>query len=144
MGQFVRTKNDVIINKITKIESCLKRIGDTYTGKLIDLENFDIQDIVTVNLWRACQAAIDLAMHICMAEKLGAPQTSADAFEFLYNEEIITKEVADKMKKMVGFRNIAAHDYQSLNLNILKNILDHHLTDFTDFTSFVLKTVKID
>jgi len=137
-------KNDVIINKVTTIEHCLKRLNDTYTGKLSDLENFDIQDIITINLQRACQAAIDLAMHICMIEKLGPPQKSSDAFEFLHKRKTITKEVADKMIKMVGFRNISVHDYQALNLNILKSILDYHLSDFTDFTALILKTITID
>jgi len=95
-------KNDVIINKVTVIENCLKRINDTYTGSDNDLENFDIQDIITINLQRACQAAIDLAMHICMVEKLGSPQASADAFEILHESKIIPKEIANRMKKMVG------------------------------------------
>jgi len=137
-------KSDVIINKVTIIERCLKRINDTYTGKLSDLENYDIQDITIINLQRACQAAIDLAMHICMIEKFGSPQTSSDAFVFLHKSNIITKEVADKMKKMVGFRNIAVHDYQALNLDILKSILDYHLSDFTDFTTLLLKSIEID
>jgi len=137
-------ENDVIINKTTTIERCLKRLADTYSGNFNDLEDLDKQDIMMINLQRACQATIDLAMHICMSEKLGPPQKSSDAFEFLCAAKIITKDVSDRMIKMVGFRNTAVHEYQALNLNILKSILDHHLSDFTDFTALILKTVVID
>jgi len=137
-------ENNVIINKVTTIENCLKRLDDTYTGELSDLENLDRQDVIILNLQRACQASIDLAMHMCMHQSLGPPQNSADAFEFLSEAEIITATVAKKMKKMVGFRNTAIHDYQALNLKILQSILEHHLTDFTDFTALILKTIKLD
>ena len=40
---------------------------------------------------------------------------------------------------MVGFRNIAVHDYQALDLDILEAILDKHIDDFKDFTKIVLK-----
>ena len=40
---------------------------------------------------------------------------------------------------MVGFRNIAVHDYQTLNLDILKQIVENHLGDFTSFTKQILK-----
>ena len=135
-------ENNVVINKITTIENCLKRISDKYTGDFSVLEDFDMQDIIILNLQRACQAAIDLAMHICMREMLGPPQSSADAFEFLGKAEIITKEVAERMKKMVGFRNTTVHDYQALNLKILKSILDHRLPDFTSFSHSILKNIK--
>jgi len=140
----MEAKNNVIFNKATIIERCLRRVTETYTGEFSDLEDFNIQDIIILNLQRACQASIDLAMHLCMSERLGPPQNSADAFEFLYNEQFITKDVAEKMKKMVGFRNTTVHDYQALNLKILKNILDYHLSDFTDFTKLILKRVDVE
>jgi len=38
---------------------------------------------------------------------------------------------------MIGFRNIAIHDYQALNLDIVVNIVLHRLDDFKDFVSEV-------
>ena len=37
------------------------------------------------------------------------------------------------MQGMVGFRNIAVHDYQNLNLEIVVAIVEKHLGDFEDF-----------
>jgi len=41
---------------------------------------------------------------------------------------------------MVGFRNIAVHNYQQLNLEIVRAIIEQHLEDFTKFTELILKT----
>ena len=37
------------------------------------------------------------------------------------------------MQAMVGFRNIAVHDYTPLNLEVIKAIIEKHLADFGDF-----------
>jgi uncharacterized protein YutE (UPF0331/DUF86 family) len=38
------------------------------------------------------------------------------------------------MKAIVDFRNIAIRDYQDIDLNILQQIIDKHIEDFTSFT----------
>jgi uncharacterized protein YutE (UPF0331/DUF86 family) len=41
------------------------------------------------------------------------------------------------LKKMVGLRNIAVHDYQALNIDIIIAVVKHHLQDFELFCSEV-------
>lgn len=43
-----------------------------------------------------------------------------------------------KNAKMTGFRNIAIHDYQSLNIDILKSILTKNLKDLEDFYTIIV------
>ncbi len=43
------------------------------------------------------------------------------------------------MKNMVGFRNIAVRDYQSLLLPITERIITQHLDEFLAFTAHLLK-----
>jgi uncharacterized protein YutE (UPF0331/DUF86 family) len=78
-------------------------------------------------------------MHIVAQERIGLPQTSRDAFDMLEGRAIIDKEIAKRLKAMVEFRNIAVHDYKTINLSILEQIIENHLDDFTDFTKQVLK-----
>jgi uncharacterized protein YutE (UPF0331/DUF86 family) len=130
--------NDVILNKVSVVERCLKRIQEEYENNPKHLENYTKQDSIVLNLQRACEASIDLAMHIVAQKKLGLPQTSRDAFTLLEQHGIISSSLSQKMKAMVGFRNIAVHDYQELNLTILQKILDNHLTDFTEFTKAIV------
>ncbi len=42
------------------------------------------------------------------------------------------------MKKMVGFRNVAVHDYRKLDLEIVRRIVTEHLDDFLRFTEALL------
>ena len=131
-------KNDVILNKVNTIERCLKRINEEYANTPSNLKNYTIQDSIVLNLQRACEASIGLAMHIVAEKKLGLPQTSRDAFSFLEENGILSSNLSHKMKSMVGFRNIAVHDYQELNLVILQKIIEGHLSDFTEFTKTIL------
>jgi uncharacterized protein YutE (UPF0331/DUF86 family) len=121
------------------IERCKKRVLDVYDQKPENLKDYTKQDSIILNIQRACEACIDLAMHIVAQERLGLPQTSRDAFDMLESSSIIDGEIAKRLKAMVGFRNIAAHDYQTINLTILEQIVEKHLEDFTDFTKQILK-----
>lgn len=130
--------SDVILNKISVIEKCLGRIKDVYGNDADNLTDFTKQDSIVLNIQRACEACIDLAMHISAEKKFGVPQKSREAFELLHVNNIISIETASNMKAMVGFRNIAVHDYQAINADILKEIIEHHLDDFTSFTKQIL------
>lgn len=131
-------KSDVILNKVSIIERCIKRIHEEYDQNPKNLENYTKQDSIVLNLQRACEASIDLAMHIVADKKLGLPQNSRDAFSLLEAEEILSPILSNKMKSMVGFRNIAVHDYQEINLVILQKILDNHLVDFFEYTKTII------
>jgi uncharacterized protein YutE (UPF0331/DUF86 family) len=48
--------------------------------------------------------------------------------------------LADRLKKMVGFLNVAIHDYQKLNLEIVRRIVNDHLDDFLTFTRILLRS----
>jgi uncharacterized protein YutE (UPF0331/DUF86 family) len=131
VGLFI--KNDVILNKVTIIERCMKRIHEEYNDTPDNLLNYTKQDSIVLNLQRICEASIDIAMNIVADKKLGLPQNSRDAFSLLESEGIITSSLSQKMKAMVGFRTIAVHDYQELNLVIVQKILDVHLGGFYKF-----------
>jgi uncharacterized protein YutE (UPF0331/DUF86 family) len=71
--------------------------------------------------------------------KLGIPQNSRDAFEVLNSSGIINDELSNKLKRMIGFRNIAVHNYQKLNLEIIEKVIENHLVDFEEFIQQVSK-----
>jgi uncharacterized protein YutE (UPF0331/DUF86 family) len=82
---------------------------------------------------------IDAAMHLVRIHRLGVPQESRDAFDLLEHARHIPPELAAKMKKMVGFRNVAVHDYQRRSLDIVRRIVVEHLDDFLAFTRVLLQ-----
>jgi len=135
--------DDVTINKVAIIERSLKRIKEEYLGhEDVFQNNFTKQDSVVLNINRAIQVAIDLAMHIVRINKLGIPQNSRDVFVMLADANFIKKTTSNLMQKMVGFRNIAIHDYQSLNIEIVITIINDHLNDFKEFISEILSYKK--
>ena len=131
--------NDVILNKTTTIERCIHRIQEVYAGNPENLKNFTKQDSIILNIQRACEASIDLAMHIVSERKLGVPKASRDGFRLLQEADLLDATLAKTLMNMVGFRNIAVHDYQALELDILEAILEKHIGDFKLFTQVVLQ-----
>lgn len=131
--------NDVIVNKLQTIKRCLMRIEEEYGGNPANLENFTKQDAIILNIQRACEACIDLAMHIVSEKQWGIPQRSRDAFELLQEHGVIDEKITARLKAMVGFRNIAVHDYQSIQLPILQAIIEQHLSDFVAFSDRILR-----
>ncbi|WNF38306.1 DUF86 domain-containing protein [Bacillaceae bacterium IKA-2] len=132
-------RSDVILNKVNIIERCLVRVQDVYASSPENLSDYTKQDSIVLNIQRACEASIDLAMHIIAENKLGIPQHSRDGFEILKTHQIITEKIAENMKAMVGFRNIAIHDYQTIHIGILQKIIENHLQDFKEFSNQIIK-----
>lgn len=129
---------DVIIEKVNSIQNCLKRIHDITKGDVESIHHLDIQDVVVLNLQRSVQLTLDIASYVVSVKNLGVPKTLKDLFQILENNKYISKKISEKMQKMVGFRNIAVHDYKSIDLKILKAILKNHLKDLEQFYTEIL------
>ena len=135
----ISMENDIILNKIQSIERCINRIRQVYDNNPANLADYTKQDSIILNVERACETCIDIAMNIVSQKKLGIPQSRADSFQILCDFGIIDQDLADRMKAMVGFRNRAIHDYQTLNLEIVQRIIEEDLDDFLEFASTTMK-----
>ena len=133
---------EIVFLKIESIEKCLKRIKGKEQNKEFNIEDYDTQDVIVLNLQRACQQSIDLAMFIVAEFGLGIPKTSVDSFQKLLDEKIITKEIFENMKGMVGFRNVAVHQYQSIDYDIVEYVIKNKLSDFYDFNKEIIKGIN--
>ncbi len=110
--------DDVTLNKAAIIERCVARVREEHAGDDANLvDDITRQDSIILNIQRACEAAIDLAMHIVKKERLGVPQESRDAFSLIRDTQQIDEQLANRLMKMVGFRNIAVHDDRRMNLD---------------------------
>ena len=125
--------NDVVLNKIQTIQRCLKRIDEEFSSVDDFKTNYTKQDSVILNLERASQATIDIANHIIKLQNLGLPSKSRESFEILCKSGYISDKTKQSMQSMVGFRNIAVHDYQNLNIDIVISVVQNNLTDFNKY-----------
>lgn len=135
-------QSDVILNKAATIERCLRRIEEEYGNDSDNLKNYTRQDSIILNIQRACEAAIDVAMHIISEKNLGIPQSSREVFDILCNNNLIDENMANKLKAMVGFRNIAVHDYQAINIAIVQQIIKKDLADLKKFTKVIVRSLS--
>ena len=131
--------DDVLLNKAATIERCVARARDEFNADPQTFAtNFTRQDAAILNIQRACEAALDMGHHIIRRESLGLPQSSRDVFALLAKAHWLEPELAESMKHMVGFRNIAVHEYQTLQLPITVNIIQSHLGEFLAFSRQML------
>ena len=134
--------NEAITSKITSIKRCLNRIKEEYEGHENELStNFSKQDAIVLNLQRACETTIDLGAYLVRINKLGVPQSTREIFETLAHHQILPEDLAESLKGMVGFRNIAVHEYQKPNLDIIQAVIKTKLTDFEKFIDITLKHI---
>jgi uncharacterized protein YutE (UPF0331/DUF86 family) len=135
--------DDVIINKIQSIQRCIFRAKEEYqfAGKAFQ-EDFSRQDAAILNITRACEQTIDLANYLIKKHKYGVPTSSRESFDLLAQHKIISTPLCQQLQKMVGFRNIAIHEYQKLNPQIIIAIIEHGLEDLLAFT-FEIKDKKL-
>lgn len=128
----------VVLAKVATIERCLARIRSTFRGDPASLEQLDLQDVIVLNLVRACQAAIDVGMYMVARDRLGLPDDRSSVFVLLREAKRIDPELCALMEKMVGFRNVAVHEYQKIDREILVRILRERLGDFEAFCAALL------
>lgn len=131
--------DDVLINKAATIERCVKRAREEYAyDPATFATDYTRQDAAILNIQRACEAALDMGQHLIRREKLGVPQSARDVFALLAQGGWITATLAESLKHMVGFRNIAVHDYQTLQLPITVSIIQNNLDEFLQYSQTLL------
>ena len=132
--------DDVLLNKAATIERCIARAREEYAAAGPSFAtDFTRQDAAVLNIQRACEAALDMGHHVIRSHHLGLPQSARDVFDVLAAAGWIRTELAESLKKMVGFRNIAVHDYQRLLLPITVNIITGHLDEFLRYSQYLLQ-----
>ena len=132
--------DDVLINKAATIERCVARAREEYfSDPATFATNFTRQDAAILNIQRACEAALDMGQHLIRRDRLGVPQSARDVFTLLAQAGRIEKPLAEGLQRMVGFRNIGVHDYQTLQLPITVAIIEKHLDEFLDYSKALLQ-----
>jgi uncharacterized protein YutE (UPF0331/DUF86 family) len=132
--------NDLVINKIQSIQRCIQRAREEYGS---DLEGFDTnytkQDAAILNVLRACEQAIALANYLIKKHKLGIPTSSTESFDLLRQKFIIDPSLAEKLKKIVHFRDMVIHQYQQTDMCIVRAIIVSDLNALIRFSDRIME-----
>ncbi len=135
--------SDVALAKVATIRRCLQRIRTVTGGDAARVANADVQDIVVLNLQRAIQAAIDLAAHVLSQRQWGLPDSLKAHFTILQRQGVIDVDLGARLEAMVGFRNIAVHDYEAIDVRILERIVAERLGDLEAFADAATPLVRV-
>lgn len=134
---------ELIEEKIESLRRCVRRIEEKRAASVEALANdWDTQDILSVNLTRAVQLCVDIASHLVSETDRPPPGTMAEAFEQLRDMGVLDAPLADRLKGAVGFRNVAIHAYRSIDWEIVHSITHDRLDDFRQFASAVLAEMQ--
>jgi uncharacterized protein YutE (UPF0331/DUF86 family) len=126
----------VVNEKLESLRCALTRVENKCPNSLEQLQsNIDTQDIIVLNLTRAIQLCVDIGAHIIATSNEKAPANMGETFDILEKMGVINPEISSSMKKAVGFRNVAVHGYDKLDLAIVYALASQKLGDFKQFAS---------
>ena len=107
----------VLAERTSAVRRHLARVAGKLPSSAGALEaSTDAADAVTLHLYQATQIVIDMAVAFCAAKDLGTPASYADGFRRLEAAGIIDRELADRLVRAAGFRNVVAHAYGTLDM----------------------------
>jgi uncharacterized protein YutE (UPF0331/DUF86 family) len=84
------------------------------------------------------QLSVDIGAHLIAGMATPPPGTMGQTFDLLAREGVLDNELASRLKKSVGFRNIAVHSYDSINWDIVHSIVKNHLSEFPAFAEAIV------
>jgi len=110
----------ILAEKLESLRRCVRRIEAKKPDNADQLkQDVDLQDIPVLNLTRAVQLSVDIGSHIISHADHPAPQTMGNVFAILQEIGAISAPTCDRLKKAVGFRSIAIHQYEAINWAIV-------------------------
>ena len=130
---------DIVLAKASTVRKTLATIRRLKAADAPRLEAWIVQDVVVLNLQRAAQACLDLANHLITANSWELPRSARHSVEILRDASVIPREQSQVMVGVMGFRNIAVHDYAALDPAIVDAIVAKHLGDLERFVDAILE-----
>ena len=134
---------EVVEQKLESLRRCLRRIETKCpTDAATLVADIDLQDIISLNLSRAVQISVDIGAHLIAGMEVPPPDTMGQTFDLLAQEGMLNNALASSLKKAVGFRNVAVHNYENINWDIVHSLVKYHLADFSEFAKVVAMRLK--
>lgn len=111
----------------------LEKFKQRYT--IDDVKNdLQTQWILRYGLFGSIQIVIDVSCHLTAKYNLGNAQTYSDCITLLVKEKYLSGNISERLLGMVGLRNILIHEYVSIDIEMLFDLLNQ-LDDFRKFAN---------
>lgn len=133
----------VLMKKISEIEKYFQMVLKYRKYNEDEIKNNDERyGALQRYLYLLCQATIDLAEAVISYYSFRLPSNYGEIFSILNENNLIDKDLTEKMIKMTGFRNILAHDYGELDFKKVYQILIKDADDIKKFVNIIKNSLK--
>jgi uncharacterized protein YutE (UPF0331/DUF86 family) len=134
------TDPELLAKKLALIETCVADLRRLARPAVLahDLRE---ERFVEHTLQLAIQAALDVASHIVSDRRLGEPRTNRELFDLLERDAWLSAPLTATMRDMVGFRNVLVHGYDTVDLAIVRDVVENRLNDLLRFVAAVRSRV---
>ncbi|WP_137921762.1 DUF86 domain-containing protein [Hydrogenophaga sp. 2FB] len=130
---------DALAQKSARLERCVLRAREELAAASNFRADFTRQDAAILNVQRACELSIDMANMVIGHEGWGLPQSAREMFAILHREGLLSAEQVGALQNMIGFRNVAVHEYDELDLGIAENVIRHELDGLLSFAGLLVQ-----
>jgi uncharacterized protein YutE (UPF0331/DUF86 family) len=130
------TDPELVAKRLAFIETCVRELRTLARPERI-ADDLREERFVEHTLQLAIQSALDVGSHIVSDERLGEPETSRDVFRLLGKAGIVPADLAERLERMAGFRNVVVHLYQNVDLGIVRDVVENHLGDLLEFAAAI-------
>lgn len=131
------TDPELVAKKLALIETCVRELR---TLARPDALATDVKEarFVQHTLQIALQGVLDVCAHIVSDERLGEPRSQRELVALVHRAGWVPDaRLADTLARMVAFRNVLVHGYDTVNLDIVRSILERHLDDLMAFVETI-------
>ncbi|MYI74317.1 MAG: DUF86 domain-containing protein [Acidobacteria bacterium] len=134
------TDPDLLAKRLAVIETCVRDLRELARPDAI---GSDVREerFVEHTLQLAIQAALDAASHIVSDERLGEPRSNRELFSLLARAGWLEAPLAETLADMAGFRNVLVHGYDTVDVRIVRDVVEHRLGDLLQFAEVVRQRI---
>ena len=133
----------LILRKLTELELYTSQIETFQSISAEDYRNdWKSQRIIERTLQMMIETCVDIAGHVISDSRFRIPESYADSFRVLSENNIIASELCQTMEQISKFRNIIVHHYDRVDAEIIVGILRNRLEDFMKYKDGIVQWLK--
>jgi uncharacterized protein YutE (UPF0331/DUF86 family) len=134
----VVVRNGVVVSKLAVIDDYLKRLQGYIPDSMEQFaSDWGLQKITERSLQVMIEVMIDISERIVAQKGIVPQKTATETIKKL--QDLGIAQNVDAYTKMVRFRNLVVHQYDSIKTEILYSILKNNLNDFRMFIDEIQK-----
>jgi uncharacterized protein YutE (UPF0331/DUF86 family) len=133
----------LVLRKLAELDQYLMQVKEYAEISVGQYESdWKTQRIIERTLQMMIETCVDVAGHIISDSGFRTPTSYSDTFKVLHENGALPAELFAKMEKMAKFRNIVVHHYDSIDAEIVVEILKRDLDDFAGFQGAIVSLME--